>query len=71
MVIKIQRRSNVFPFLMTMHKYVGNVKKICQGTWTKTINYLQGFHIKAVLENTSYHDLSNSKENTHCGIPFQ
>ena len=40
-------------------------------TWTDFINYLQGFYIIATRENITKYDLSNSKENIHCGVPLQ
>ena len=38
---------------------------------TKFINYLQGFHITAISENTLKYDISNSKEDTYHGVPLQ
>ena len=32
---------------------------------------MQGFHIIATPENTSKYDLSDSKEDTHHGVPPQ
>ena len=37
----------------------------------KFINYLQGFHIIAISENISEYDISDSKEDTYRGVPFQ
>ena len=43
-----------------LHKYVSHVKKNCQRTCAKFMNYLQRFHIIAILENPSKDDLSDS-----------
>ena len=43
-----------------LHKYVSHVKKNCQRTCTKFMNYLQRFHIIAILKNLSKDDLSDS-----------
>ena len=42
------------------HKYLSHVKKNCQRTCAKFMNYLQRFHIIAILENPSKGDLSDS-----------
>ena len=46
-----------------LHKYLSHVKKNCQRICAKFMNYLQRFHIIAILENPSKDDLSDSKEN--------
>ena len=38
---------------------------------TKLFNYLKGFHIIAISENTSKYNISNSKEGTYHGVPLQ
>ena len=43
-----------------LHKYVSHVKKNCQRTCTKFMNYLQRFDIIAILKNLSKDDLSDS-----------
>ena len=43
-----------------LHKYVSHVKKNCQRTCAKFMNYLKRFHIIATLENPSKDDLSDS-----------
>ena len=55
----MQKRWNIFLFLMIMHSYVA---------WTKFSNYLQGFNVIAVLENIWKYYISNSKGNTHGGV---
>ena len=45
-----------------LHKYVSHVKKNCQRICAKFMNYLQRFHIIAILENPSKDDLSDSGE---------
>ena len=40
-------------------------------TRTKFNNYLQGFHIIAISEDTSKYDISDSKEDTYLGVPLQ
>ena len=40
-------------------------------TRTKFTNYLQGFHIIAISENTSKYDISDFKEYTYLGVPLQ
>ena len=54
-----------FPFLMTALMTIRKPCSIHQRTWTKSINYLQGFHIKAISQNTSKYNLRDSKEDTH------
>ena len=43
-----------------LHKYVSHVKKNCQRICAKFMNYLQRFHIIAILENPSKDGLSDS-----------
>ena len=43
-----------------LHKYVSHVKKNCQWTCAKFMNYLQRLHIIAILENPSKDYLSHS-----------
>ena len=43
-----------------LHKNVSHVKKNCQRTCAKFMNYLKRFHIIATLENPSKDDLSDS-----------
>ena len=43
-----------------LHKYVSHVKKNCQRTCAKFMNYLQRFHIIAILENPSKDGLRDS-----------
>ena len=40
-------------------------------TPTKILNYLRGFHIIAISENTSKYDISDSKEDTYHEVPLQ
>ena len=35
------------------------------------MNYLQGFHIIVIPENTSKYDIKGSKEDTNRGVPLQ
>ena len=67
----MKRRSDIFLFLMAMHKYLGDIQKECQRIEIKFINYFQGFHVIAILEIASKYDFSNSKENTNRGVQLQ
>ena len=63
----MQRRWNVFQFLITK---LMTICKLClkkSSTRTKFINYLQGFHIIAISKNTSKYEISRSKEDTSRG----
>ena len=40
-------------------------------TQTKFINFLQGFHIIAILENSSKYDISDLKEDNYSVVPLQ
>ena len=68
----MQRRRNVFPFLIAMLMIIcKSFLKNHQRTRTKFISYFQGFHIIAISENTSKYDTSDFKEDTYHGVPLQ
>ena len=68
----MQRRRNVFPFLIAMLMIICKLfLKNHQRTRTKFISYFQGFHIIAISENTSKYDTSDFKEDTYHGVPLQ
>ena len=62
----MQRRWNAFPFLIII------LLTICKPCLIKSskdsnkfFNYLQGFHMIAISENTSKYDISDCKEDTY------
>ena len=70
----MQRSWNVFPFLIT------SLMTICKPCLEKLLNKIYQlfaripsprFHIIAISENTSKYDVSDSKEDTYCGVPLQ
>ena len=60
----MQGRWNVFQFLTR------TLMTLCK-TRTQFVDYLQGFHIIAISENSSKYDISDSKEDTDLGVPLQ
>ena len=66
----MQRTWNVFP-LYNVFSYISHVYKNHQMTQTKLINYLKGYHIIAIYENTSKYEISDSKEDNYRGVPLQ
>ena len=64
----MQKRWNVFPLSISYKHAHDHIYGMFR---TKFINYLQGFHITAISENTLKYDISNSKEDTYHGVPLQ
>ena len=69
----MQRRRNVFPFLIAMLMIIISKPflKNHQRIRTKFISYLQGFDIIAISENTSKYDISDFKDETYRGVTLQ